>query len=51
MFGKHVLIITHAQTVGHAGKFNYSSQWPTILRYSLCVWHASFIMSTSGRMS
>jgi len=37
MFGKYVLAITHAQTVGHAGKFNYSSQWPTTLRYSLCL--------------
>jgi len=26
MFGKYVLTITHAQTVGHAGKFNYSFQ-------------------------
>jgi hypothetical protein len=26
MFGKYVLTITHAQTVGHAGKFSYPSQ-------------------------
>jgi len=51
MFGKYVLTITHAPTVSHAGKFIYSSQGPTILRYSLCVWHESFIMSISGMTS